>query len=210
MGRRRPTCFGLLQSYGAAIASAVDPRPIAPADFHRLYKAADDPMKATLLLGLNCCMYAGEVCCLNWNDVDLAAATLTTTRPKAGQVRIAVLWPRTIRALKKLPRKTAAIFVTRAGSQTTYKTFYHHFKATKDAAGLPGAEFSSIRDGAYTTAVEQGIDLNTVKLLAGHATGISDAYVKRRPQMAAAACRAIEAIYFGPVSRSAAASSRVA
>jgi hypothetical protein len=52
-----------------------------------------------------------------------------------------------------------------------------------------------VRDSSYTAAVEAGIDLNVCKLLAGHSTGISDHYVKRRPQMVAAACDAIAKAY---------------
>ena len=36
-----------------------------------------------------------------------------------------------------------------------------------------------------------GIELNIVRVLAGHATGISDHDVKRRPQIVAAACSAV-------------------
>ena len=56
---------------------------------------------------------------------------------------------------------------------------------------------SDIRDGAYTAAVESGADITLAKLLGGHATGMSDYYVRRNPKMVAGCLRAIEKHYFG-------------
>ena len=178
--------------------SAVDPTPISRDAFQALLKAADDSMKAILLLALNACMYGGEVAVVEWSDVDLDKRTLCTERSKTGIVRIATLWPRTVDALRKLPKVISPIFVTSGTKmQHNYQTVYKTFKAVRKAANLPAVQFGHIRDGAYTAAVEAGIVLDVCRLLAGYATGISDHYVKRRPQMVAAACAAIEAAYFG-------------
>jgi hypothetical protein len=80
--------------------------------------------------------------------------------------------------------------------QHNYQTVYKAFKSLRKAAGLKDVQFAQIRDGAYTSAVEAGVELDVCRLLAGHATGISDHYVKRRPQMVDAACSAIEKAYF--------------
>jgi len=178
--------------------SAVDPKPISREVFHALCEAADDQMKAMLLLALNCCMYGGELAALDWTDLNLDKGTLTTERNKTGIVRIAVLWGRTIEALRKLPRHTNAIFVTSSTKMRhNYQTLYKVFKALRKSAQVSEAQFAQLRDGAYTAAVESGVELNVCRLLAGHATGISDHYVKRRPQMVAAACAAVERAYFG-------------
>jgi integrase len=134
---------------------------------------------------------------LNWSDIDLQKRTLTTHRAKTGIVRVAVLWQRTMEALAKLPKDTDAIFLT-SGTRMrhNYQTFYKNFKAVRKAAKV-NVQVSDIRDGSYTAAVEAGIELHICKLLAGHASGIDDHYVKRRPMAVSAACSAIEAAYFG-------------
>lgn len=177
--------------------SATDPKPIAPQDFQKLLAAANTQMQALLLLALNCAMYGGEVAALNWSDVDLTKATLVTARNKTGIVRIATLWPRTIKVLKALQTRkdVDALFLTEAGTQASYLIINRAFKKLRKVAKLPAVQFSQIRDGAYTAAVEAGTDLNLCRLLAGHSTGISDHYVKRRPGMVAPACQAIAKAY---------------
>ena len=56
--------------------------------------------------------------------------------------------------------------------------------------------FDTIRDGAYTAAIEAGADLTQAKLLAGHKVGMLDHYIRRNPKMVADCCSAIEAHYF--------------
>jgi integrase len=175
--------------------SATDPRPIPQEDFRALLAKADTQTRAILLLALNCCMYGSEVGSLCWSDLDLEKGTLSSTRSKTGIVRIATLWPETIAALRKLSRRGDAIFLTEAGTQADYLCVYRLFKIVRRAAGLEQLQFAMIRDGAYTAAVEAGTDLNVCRLLAGHATGISDHYVKRRPRMVAAACDAVRNFY---------------
>jgi integrase len=175
--------------------SATDPNPISSEDFHKLYTKADIQMKAALMLGLNAAMYAGEVAALNWSDLDLSKGVLCTERSKTRITRVAMLWPQTIAVLQKLPRKAQPLFVTEAGTQADYLCIYRMFKTTRNAAELDIVQFSQIRDGAYTAAVEAGTDLNICRLLAGHAIGISDHYVKRRPTMVASACDAVGAAY---------------
>ena len=176
--------------------SAADPRPITRPDFRTLLGKADATMHAMLLMSLNCCMYAGEVAALDWTDINFQATALITRRPKTGVVRVAMLWPETVAALRQLPADDGPPFRTKTTRmQHTYQSAYKAFKALRTEAQLPSVQFSQIRDGAYTAAVQAGTDLNSCKLLAGHATGIPDRYVKRGPQMVAAACDAIRHAY---------------
>jgi integrase len=177
--------------------AAADPDPITPEAFQSLYRNADARMKAVLLLALNCCMYAAEVAALDWRDFDLDKATLVTARAKTQIVRIATLWPSTVAALRALPRRTEALFLTEAGTRADYLSVYRLFRGVRKLADLEHVQFAQIRDGAYTAAAESGVPLDVCRLLAGHSSGISDHYVKRRPQMVASACAAIEEAYFG-------------
>jgi hypothetical protein len=65
----------------------------------------------------------------------------------------------------------------------------------RKAIGLETVQFSQVRDSAYSAAAEAGIDLNVCRVLAGHATGIPDNYIKRRPKMVESACEAIRQAY---------------
>ena len=56
--------------------------------------------------------------------------------------------------------------------------------------------FDQIRDGAYTAAVK-GAPMDQAKILAGHSTGMSDAYVLRGGVLVQEACKAVEKHYFG-------------
>jgi hypothetical protein len=88
-----------------------------------------------------------------------------------------------------------AIFRTEIGTRADNLCLYRLFKVVREAAGLPDVQFSQIRDSSYTAAVEAGISLDVWKMLAGHAVGISDHYIQRRPAMVAAACEAIRVAY---------------
>lgn len=179
-------------------ASAADPQPVSREDFHGLYNAANEQMKAILLVALNCCMYGGEAAALEWRDIDLAKRTVSTDRAKTRVVRIAVLWERTVTALNALPRRTEAVFITDGTKmQHNYQTVYKAFKAIRTATKLHHVQLAHIRDGAYTSACEaDNVQAHHAEMLAGHGTGAKDRYVKRRPKMVAEACAAIERAYF--------------
>src|SRR5258706_12377613 len=55
---------------------AVNPQPISKENFHKLLKAAGETTwRAWLLLGLNLCMTAEDLCELRWDDFNLAKGT---------------------------------------------------------------------------------------------------------------------------------------
>lgn len=182
--------------------STRNPHPISPEHFHQLLNTAVDPrMKACLLVMLNLCMYPSEALALDWREINLKTGAVQTHRSKSTIIRIGILWPRTIEAIRALvPRRkddVAPIFISREGSRWNVKTVSSQFRDLRKAAGVPYAVKSEdCRDGAYTTAIEWGADLTLAKLLGGHGTGISDHYAKRRPKMVAEVCAAIEREYF--------------
>ena len=179
-------------------SSKPDPHPIDRDEFHKLLNAADSQMKALLLTSLNCCMYASEVAALDWSEIDAADGTVVTSREKTGVVRVAVLWARTIEAIRALPRQADSVFVTN-GTKTrfAYQTLWKLFSKLRDSAGLTHVQFCHIRDGAYTAACEgEGVQEHHAEMLAGHQTGEKDRYVKRRPKLVSSACAAVERAYF--------------
>jgi integrase len=178
-------------------SASMDPHPISPEDFHKLRGAADPTMRAILLVGLNCCMYAAEVSDLRWQDIHLESGTVIADRGKTLVSRVAVLWPETVEAIKILDQKTEHLFRTSATKQRhNANTIGKAFDKLRDAQGLPHVTFSHIRDGAYTAAVEgQGVQYEHARVLAGHRIGMSDHYIKRNPRLVAGACEAIRRHY---------------
>ncbi len=94
------------------------------------------------------------------------------------------------------------MFITQYGSAYTEKGLNTAYRLLRDEADVPGdVEFAHIRDGAYTAAVAGGANVMEAQILAGHRAGVKDYYVRRKPEMVANACAAIERFYFGPVAR---------
>ena len=195
-------CLAVLQA--PRQQKAKDPHPIDAEDFKRLHEAADKARdKAVMLVMLNLAMYPSEALALDWADIDLAKKTVVTDRNKTGVVRIGVLWDRTVEALAKIqpkqPNENTPVFISeRGGLRLTTKTWSWRFKHLRKAAGVKASVKSEdFRDGAYTAAIDSGAELITAQLLAGHATGIADHYVMRKPTMVGEVCEAIERVYFG-------------
>jgi integrase len=185
----------------------MDPDPIEPTDFQKLLKAASESenrlkiMKPVLLLALNACLYGSEVTDVRWDDLDLVKGTLVMDRGKTQVVRVASLWPRTIEALRTLPKIKGldSPFLTEATKQAhNSNTITKYYRSLRTVAGVSEKiTFRQIRDGAYTAACEgDGIEAHQAEILAGHQTGMKDRYVKRRPRIVAGACAAIEREYF--------------
>ncbi|MEM9415860.1 MAG: tyrosine-type recombinase/integrase [Planctomycetota bacterium] len=180
------------------------PHPISRADFHTLLGQATDPcMRAFLLVMLNCCMYPSEALALDWGELNLEAATLTTSRNKTKIIRIGVLWRETIEAIELLRPDVPAphdqpIFMSREATRWSTKTATNQFRRLRKEVGIDhSVKCADFRDGAYTAAIDSGADLTQTKLLAGHATGISDHYTMRKPMMVRNAIMGIYRAYFG-------------
>lgn len=174
---------------------ATNPAPISRDDLHKLLSKADDRTKAAILLSMNLCLAPKEIVAVEWDELDLTAKTFVSSRNKTGVTRVGILWDETIQALQKFPRKPhMPVFISARGTERL--ELRDDWQELRDAAGVK-VELASLKDGAYTAAVEAETPLDTVKVLAGHATGISDHYLRRRPNMVEDACAAIYKHYFG-------------
>jgi len=178
-----------------------DPHPISRADLHKLLAASGPKWKAVILLSLNGALYPSEVAAVKTREIDLQAGTMVMTRRKTGVPRIAVLWGRTVEAIREYqkaePRGGDHLFVSEVGLPYNANHICRNFRRRREEAGLEDTvQFAHLRDGAYSAAIEGGADLTVARLLAGHRAGVSDHYLKRNPRMVEAACRAIERFYF--------------
>ncbi len=178
------------------------PNPISPADFQRLLEVCSPKWRAVLLRSLNCAFYPSEVAAVKREHIDFEAQTLMMDRGKTRVPRVAVLWNRTIEALREYqrsePHQSASMFVSRSGIPFNANHMSRNFRRRRAEAELPDTvTFDSIRDGAYTAASRGGAIVDQARMLGGHrVSGVSDYYLKRNPQMVAEACAAIEKAYF--------------
>jgi integrase len=100
------------------------PRMLEAADLGRLIEKAGTPLKAMILLGLNCGFGNSDVASLPVHALDLKAGWVTYPRPKTGINRRCSLWTETVaaiqEALAKRPRPhkrehDALLFITKYG-----------------------------------------------------------------------------------------------
>jgi integrase len=99
-------------------------RMFEAAELRRLLDAAEAPLKAMLLLGVNCGFGNADVGTLPLSALDLDGGWVNYPRPKTGVVRRSPLWPETVQAIRealaKRPRPKAGVdaglaFVTKYG-----------------------------------------------------------------------------------------------
>jgi len=171
-----------------------DPKPIPVDDYNALLDAADEQWKAILLVAMNCCYYAVD--CWTLPASAVRDDEIVFRRAKTKVARAAWLWSRTREALAALPRRNGDT-VFASAHKGAYKPggFRAAYRRVKKKAGVKST-FDQIRDGAYTAAV-RGAPIDQAKMIAGHSTGMSDAYVLRGGAMVREACEAIEKHYFG-------------
>ncbi len=99
-------------------------RMFEAAELRRILDAATMPLKAMILLGINCGFGNGDVAGLECSSVDFGQGNVNFPRPKTGIDRRCPLWPETVAALKqaakerpetKFPDAAKRFFVTRCG-----------------------------------------------------------------------------------------------
>ena len=168
-----------------------------------LIDAAGVPLKAMILLGVNCAFGNADVANLPLSAVDLDGGWIKFPRPKTGIERRCPLWPETVQALKQAiserptPRTHAdsdIVFVTKYGKRwvrTTVTEFTDQGpKHTPvDSTGLEfrkqlrehklkraGLGFYALRH-TFRTIADATRGFPAVRLIMGHADGsIDDVY----------------------------------
>jgi integrase len=107
------------------------PRLFTPEEVRKMIDAAGPPLKAMLLLGVNCGFGNTDVATFTLDDVDLAAGVIDSTRSKTGIRRRALLWPEAVAALRAAidrrprpadPAHDRLVFVTIRGTPFVRET----------------------------------------------------------------------------------------
>jgi integrase len=100
------------------------PKLFTADEIRRLLDAAGVPLRAMILLGINCGFGNNDCGILPLRAVDLEAGMINFPRPKTGIPRRCALWPETVRALNealarrpnpKRPEHQGLVFITQRG-----------------------------------------------------------------------------------------------
>lgn len=136
------------------------PRMFEAAELRRIVKAASQPMKAMILLGVNAGLGNNDVGTLPLSAVNLETSWLDYPRPKTAIHRRCWLWPETVEAIKEAiaqrptPKDEAAenlVFITRYGKSWS-----------KERETLPDTDVLAKKK---STATDNPVSKEMIKLL---------------------------------------------
>jgi len=163
------------------------PRTFTADELRRLVAAASQPLKAMILLGVNCGYGNNDIARLPLKALDLPGGWVTFARPKTGILRRCPLWPETVTALRSWLRRRPhprsevhdqLVFVTKYGDAwNDASTITHEMRKLLDKLKIEGARnFYGLRHTTQTIGDASG-DLLAVRHIMGHASSdISSTY----------------------------------
>ena len=165
------------------------PRMFEANELRAILEAAPMPIKAMMLLGLNCGFGNSDCATLPIKALDLSVGWVRFPRPKTGVDRRCPLWPETIAALQeavasrptpKADKDDGLAFITKygqgwAGGTTTARPLSAEFRKLLVKLGLHrnGLGFYTLRH-VFETIGGDSRDQVAVDHIMGHAPGSSD------------------------------------
>ena len=176
----------------------VEQRVLSPEEHRAVLRAAMGRADMPVLLGLCTGMRLGEICALQWADIDWAHATLTVRRTAQRIERIRTPWtdglhgktvlsigqPKSGHGLRVLPIPSYLMacfhaLYEKGGPENVSvwgnripepRTFQRRFERMTKGLGLEGIHFHTLRHTFATRLIEQGVDIKTVSALLGHSS----------------------------------------
>lgn len=146
-----------------------------------------------IYISLSTGMRIGEVCALQWRDIDVASGTITVHQTlsriyciESGvrHTKVVIGSPKTRNSLREIPmsRELLAIVrplvkivnpdyfvITNDCKPTEPRTYRNHYRRFMKHLGLPQIKFHSLRHSFATRCIESNCDYKTVSVLLGHA-----------------------------------------
>ncbi len=142
-----------------------------------------------ILISLYCGIRIGELCALQWRDIDLynkcvkIRKTLQRVSPVNGKSKVIIGKPKSNSSIRVVPipdflvdilKKEAQddeFYVCRGLSKYAEpRTFREYYKKNLDTLGIAFKNFHSLRHTFATRCVEFGVDPKTISELMGHST----------------------------------------
>jgi integrase len=165
------------------------PRMFTRKELRAALRAASKPMKAMLLLGINCGFGNTDCATLPVSALKLKRGWLNFPRPKTAVPRRCRLWPETVKALKIVlaGRNSGPVFITKYGHTWERST---HDPISQGTAKLlkeakirrKGLNFYALRHTFQTIGEESG-DAVAVKAIMGHTPASNDMSAVYRERM---------------------------
>jgi integrase len=167
------------------------------ADLHQLLDAARVPMRAMILLGLNCGFGNSDLATLPLSALDLDSGWVDFPRPKTGIARRCPLWPETIAALRAAiaarpaphdPADAGLVFLMRNGRRWVHyaersrtNRVSLHFRALLRRCGLyrAGLGFYTLRH-VFRTIADAARDPVAADLIMGHSDSTMASHYRER------------------------------
>ncbi|MBL9165817.1 MAG: tyrosine-type recombinase/integrase [Planctomycetaceae bacterium] len=170
------------------------PRMFEARHLRRLLKAASHPLKAMILLGINCGFGNHDCGTLPISALDLRSGWINFPRPKTAIERRCPLWPETIAALReaiaqrpapKDPVNDGLVFITKYGEpwakETNDNPITKEMRKLLDRLSLhrPGIGFYALRH-TFETIAGECKDQVAVNAIMGHADASMAAHYRER------------------------------
>ncbi|MHB1423151.1 MAG: tyrosine-type recombinase/integrase, partial [Gemmataceae bacterium] len=159
------------------------PKLFTPAEVRQLLDVATVPVRAMILLGINCGMGNADCGVLPLSDVDLERRIIDIPRPKTGIPRRCPLWPETMGAIRaaldcrpepEQEEHAGLVFITKYGKPwaklTADQTLAKEFGKLLKALGINGKKglgFYTLRH-TFRTVADESKDQPAVDFIMGH------------------------------------------
>ena len=151
--------------------------------------SAPDGTGVAVLLALNTGLRLGELCALQFGDIDLKSGVVRVSKtvqriPGEGGTRLAVQPPKSDSSrravplpgdmaalLGQLPRPDSAqrFFLTGTDTPMEPRTMQYRYRALLKAAGITYRNFHALRHTYASRCIERGVDVKSLSEMLGHA-----------------------------------------
>lgn len=160
------------------------------------------PRNAGILLCMQTGLRIGEICALQWEDIDLQNRLLTVRKTlqritEADGTRIVITTPKTRSSERSIPISSylypvlerlysdnpKTYFLTGTEKPTEPRTYREFFNRVQKKLGISQKRFHCLRHTFATRLIENGADYKTVSELLGHASITTTMNLYVHPQM---------------------------